>query len=96
MKVDSSDQLGNAKGISLQAQSPLVDTKGGRPDGPKYVPSDTITVSDFTRIALMVPPQDKGRLDDLQLAVTSGEYGPPAATIAEALISRAIFCGLSP
>jgi len=56
---------------------------------------DQITITDFARMNLASPSTDPARLVQLQLAIISGEYGPPAAGIAGALIAQAISRGLS-
>jgi hypothetical protein len=95
MRVHGSDQLGDAEGISLPLQPPSMEVEDGRVGGVNNLAPDKVIVSDFTRIALLIPPQDGAHLAQLRQKVYTGEYGPPAATIAEALITRAIMCGVS-
>jgi hypothetical protein len=86
--------MNDAVSVALQHPSPAATVGDATKSEPTAL-SDNITVSDFTRIALMILPQDKAEIDNLQLLVTSGEYGPPATTIAEALIERSLFGGSS-
>lgn len=57
-------------------------------------PVDQIAITEIARINLLMPPRDGANLAQLQEAVFSGRYGPPAVTIAEALIAVAVARGL--
>src|SRR5271155_1755054 len=95
MTVHSSDQLGDPVSISLQLPPPVAVAEDSAAGGAQTPAPDKVVVSDFTRIALLTPPRDQAHLAELQQMVYTGEYGPPAATIAEALITRAIMIGVS-
>lgn len=95
MIVQGSNQPVDAEGAPVQAISPSIGTEDHRKATPPSLVSDQVSVSDFARIVLLMPPRDTAHLDELQQKVYSGEYGPPAAIIAEALITRAILSGVS-
>jgi hypothetical protein len=84
-----------SKSDNLIEQSYGVAKQGGG-TAPERVgkASDEIVITDLARINLLTQPRDGAQLARLQQAVFSGEYGPPAATIAERLISSAIARGL--
>jgi hypothetical protein len=56
---------------------------------------DEIAIADVARIHLATTSTDSSRLSQLQLAIISGDYGPPAASVADVLISLAISRGLN-
>jgi len=95
MKVHSSDQLSDPASVPLQTPPPAAEVEVSAPGGAQSLAPDKVVVSEFTRIALLTPPRDQAHLAELQQMVYTGEYGPPAATIAEALITRAIMSGVS-
>lgn len=94
MIVHNSEQLNEPEGISLQPVNPPAATAESPAVQVTSSALDQVNVSDFTRIALLIPPRDEAHLADLQRSVFTGEYGPPASTIAEALITRAIMSGV--
>lgn len=98
MTVHSSDQLGDPVSIPVQLPPPIAEAEVGgevsAPGGAQNLAPDKVVVSNFTRIALLTPPRDQAHLAELQQMVYSGEYGPPAAAIAGALITRALLNGM--
>lgn len=74
--------------------APTVDTQTETHVREPAPPVDQIAINDLARLNLLMPPRDGGKLAQLQEAVFSGRYGPPAVTIAEALIAVAVARGL--
>lgn len=95
MIVHGSEQLGDPAAIPAQPPSRQAEAEDIAPSGVQNLAPDKVIVSDFTQLALLIPPRDQAHLAELQQMVNTGEYGPPAATIAEALITRAIMSGVS-
>jgi hypothetical protein len=95
MTVQGSNQMVDVEDATLQSIVPQAGGGDHREASAQRLQPDQVIVSDFTRIALLTPPNDTEQLNDLQQKVYTGEYGPPAATIAEALITRAILSGVS-
>jgi anti-sigma28 factor (negative regulator of flagellin synthesis) len=50
---------------------------------------------DLAQINLLIVPQNSAKVEQLRQAVFSGEYGPPAVTIAEAMLELALARGLT-
>jgi hypothetical protein len=81
--------------IPVQPLSSSIDVERAPVREPDNSVADQVSLSDFTRVALLTPPRDGAHLAELRQMVYTGEYGPPAATIAEALITRAMSLGVA-
>lgn len=94
MKVIGWAPIANVESIVEQYSPKLDATSSVAPSDPVNT-LDEITITDFARINLLMPPRDSAKLAQLQQAVFSGRYGPPAVTIAEAMIALAISRGVT-
>jgi hypothetical protein len=86
--IDRSEKVVDQPGLTNEGAA---SAHARAASGPSH---DQIAITDFARINLLTPPPTSARLSELQQLITSGEYGPPAMSIAEGLISMAIARGL--